>query len=58
MNEYRFQLVYPSGQDFKAVKAATPCDAWREIGSLIARLGHNGCTAPVQVVLARTVEAE
>jgi hypothetical protein len=58
MNEYRFQLVYPSGQEFKVIKAETPCDAWREIGALIGRLGREGCTPPVQVVLAKTVEPE
>jgi hypothetical protein len=55
MNDYRFQLVYPNGQDFKVVQAANPCDAWREIGALIARMGRDGCTPPVQVVLANTV---
>ncbi|HSF23812.1 MAG TPA: hypothetical protein VLE20_06260 [Blastocatellia bacterium] len=58
MNEYRFQLLYPNGQEFKLVHAAMPCDAWREIGTMIARLGRHGCTPPVQVVLARTIEPE
>jgi hypothetical protein len=53
MNEYRFQLVNRSGQEFKVVEAATPCDAWRKIGALIARLDRTGCSPPVQVVLAQ-----
>jgi hypothetical protein len=58
MNEYRFQLIYGSGHEFKLVQAATPCDAWREIGALISHMGRDGCTPPVEVVLARTVEPE
>lgn len=58
MDAYRFQLIYATGQDFKLVRAANPCDAWREIGALIARLGCDGGTPPMQVVMARTVEAE
>ncbi|HSF46856.1 MAG TPA: hypothetical protein VLA73_00650 [Burkholderiales bacterium] len=58
MDTFRFQLVYSSGQEFKTVRAGNPCDAWREIGALIARQGRDGCTPPTQVVLARNVEAE
>jgi hypothetical protein len=47
MDTYKFQLIYPSGQDFKTVCAANPCEAWREIGAL-TRPGREGCTPPTR----------